>query len=52
MDKDAVLKALQAVINMADYDLAKSLTKDCNETGEDGWDELVEIFVDTYEGAK
>jgi hypothetical protein len=49
MNRDAVKKALQAVIAMADYDLAKSLDPEINETGDDGWPKLVDIFIDTFE---
>lgn len=48
MDRDKVKKALQAVIDRADYDLAKSLDPKINETGDDGWPELVDIFIDEF----
>jgi hypothetical protein len=49
MNRELVKKALHRVIDMADYDLAKSLDPEINESGEDGWPELVDIFINTYE---
>jgi hypothetical protein len=49
MNRDKVKTALEAVLNTADYDLAKSMDPDINEDGVDGWPELVDIFIDSFE---